>query len=104
MKLLSKSEELILLAVLRLKDQAYCVPIRDQIRHVTEKDWSFGSIYIPLNRLESKGLIDSFLGPSAKERGGRPKRYYRLTEKGLAELRAARAIKDEMWEGIPENI
>jgi len=104
MKLISKPEELILLAVLRLKDQAYCVPIRDQIISITGKDWSFGSIYIPLNRLESKGLIESFLGPPSNERGGRPKRYYRLTDRGRAELRVARGIEKKMWKGIPENI
>ena len=104
MKLLSKPEELILLAILRLKEQAYSVPIRDQIIQVTGKSWSFGSIYIPLSRLETKGLIASSLGKSSQERGGRPKRFYRLTKKGLAELRASRKIGQDMWEGIPEII
>ncbi len=80
MKLLSRPEELVLLAIWKLKDNAYCVPIREQIIETTGKEWSFGSVYIPLNRLEEKGLINSFLGESSPERGGRAKRFYNLTE------------------------
>ena len=57
MKLLTRPEELILLTVLRLKDEAYCVPIFDEIQKLTEKNWTLGSIYPPLYRLEQRGLL-----------------------------------------------
>lgn len=104
MKLLSKPEELVLLAVLRLENEAYCVPIREQIIETTGKDWSFGSIYIPLNRLEEKGYITSSLGESTNERGGRAKRYYVLTDKGKEILKESRDLQNRMWDGIPESI
>jgi len=104
MKLLSKPEELVLLAIWRLKENAYCVPIREQIIQITGKKWSFGSIYIPLNRLEEKGLINSILGESTNERGGRAKRYYTLTEKGKVKLQEARELEHKMWHGIPDAI
>ena len=104
MKLLSRPEELVLLSIWRLKDNAYCVPIREQIIETTGKKWSFGSIYIPLNRLEEKGLISSVLGESTSERGGRAKRYYFLTEDGKEALQEIRGLQQKMWEGVPENI
>lgn len=104
MKLLSRPEELVLLAIWRLKENAYCVPIREQIIKITGKKWSFGSIYIPLNRLEEKGLISSFLGEPTNERGGRAKRYYFLTETGKEELQEVRALQQKMWDGIPDSI
>ncbi|MFC1492926.1 PadR family transcriptional regulator [candidate division KSB1 bacterium] len=104
MKLLSRPEELVLLAVWKLKDDAYCVPIREQIIETTGKNWSFGSVYIPLNRLEEKGLICSNLGDSTPERGGRAKRFYTLTKDGKEELQAIRALQEKMWDGIPKTI
>lgn len=104
MKLLSRPEELVLLAIWKLKDNAYCVPIREQIIETTGKEWSFGSVYIPLNRLEEKGLINSFLGESSPERGGRAKRFYNLTETGKEELQAVRKLQEKMWDGVPRTI
>lgn len=99
MKLLSRSEEMVLLAVLALGDDAYCVPIRSHLITITKQNWSFGSVYDPLDRLEKKGLLRSFLTEPVKERGGRSKRIYRLTERGRKTLMDTRAIQQAMWDG-----
>ncbi|MFC1564213.1 PadR family transcriptional regulator [candidate division KSB1 bacterium] len=102
MKLLSRAEELVLLAVWRLRDDAYCVPIREQVQGVTGKEWTFGAIYIPLHRLEKKGYLESFLGNATSERGGRSKRYYKVRQKGMKALAEIKKVENAMWEGIPE--
>ena len=67
MKLLSRSEEMVLLAVQTLREEAYCVPIRSHLIKMTGQNWSFGSIYDPLDRLEKKGLLRSSLTEPVKE-------------------------------------
>ncbi len=102
MKLLSRAEELVLLAIWRLQENAYCVPIREQVMKVTGKNWTFGAIYIPLHRLEKRRLLESFLGNATTERGGRSKRYYSVTPDGMKALTAIRKVEQAMWESIPE--
>src|SRR3954468_16751166 len=72
----------VLLAVMRLGDDAYGVPIADTIEQASGRDIAAGSIYITLDRLEAKGLVTSQLGESTPERGGRAKTYFRVTGKG----------------------
>jgi len=101
MKLLSRSEEMVLLAVWILQEDAYCVPIREHLMKVTRKKWSFGSIYDPLDRLEKKKLLESSLSAPTNERGGRSKRIYRLTKRGEKALLEIRSILETMWAGVP---
>ncbi len=101
MKLLSRSEEMVLLAVWKLQEEAYCVPIRKELMVVTGKKWSFGSIYDPLERLERKGLLSSFLTDPVSVRGGRSKRIYRLTHRGKQALLEMRQIQQTMWATAP---
>lgn len=100
MKLLTRSEEMVLLAVWLLQEDAYCVPIREHLMKVTRKKWSFGSIYDPLDRLEKKKLLVSSLSEPTKERGGRSKRIYQLTKRGENALLEVRSIQETMWAGI----
>jgi PadR family transcriptional regulator PadR len=100
MKLLSRSEEMVLLTVWILQGDAYCVPIREHLMKVTRKKWSFGSIYDPLDRLEKKKLLESSLSEPTKERGGRSKRIYRLTKRGEKALLEVRSMQETMWAGI----
>ncbi len=102
MRMLSRSEEMVLLAVWKLKQEAYCVPIQDYLQEATGKKWSFSSIYNPLDRLEKSGLLDSFTTDPIKERGGRSKRIYRLMRLGREALREIRSIQDFLWEAAPE--
>lgn len=103
MKLLTRAEELILLAVWKLKEHAYCVPIRAQISEITEEDWSLGSIYMPLDRLVKKGYLESYLSDSTPERGGRYKRIYKLTDSGMKALQRVRQVQASMWRDVPES-
>ncbi len=99
-RILTRSEEFLLLAVLRLGDTAYPVSIFDEIVEVTGSNWTLGAIYFPLQRLEEKCFLTSFLGDPSRERGGKSRRYYRITSQGLEALSAARKAQDGMWEGI----
>ena len=85
-KLLTRSEEMLLLAVLRLQDNAYAVTIRDQLKTVTGKTWAFGALFVSLDRLVKKGHLASALGEPTAERGGRRKRMYHLTPSGRQAL------------------
>jgi len=97
MRLLSRSEELVLLAVWNLQDEASCLPIQQKLGEVTGKSWSLGSIFDPLERLERKRLLESRLTEPTKERGGRSKRIYRLTVLGRRALQDLRSIQEALW-------
>lgn len=100
MKLLTRAEELILLAIWRLGEEAYCVPILDQVQDVSKKKWTLGSIYITLHRLEKRSYVESELGTPTAERGGKSKRFYTVTSRGVEALRATHTVEKAMWEGI----
>lgn len=104
MKYLTRAEELILLAIVRLKDEAYCVPIFDQIQEMSGKDWTLGSIYNPLYRLEKNGLVKSCLGAPSAERGGKSKRYYKVTKTGINALQDIRKLNEQSWDEISEAL
>ena len=102
MRILSRSEEMVLVTVWKLKEEAYSVQIREYLRKITGKRWSFGSIYNPLNRLEQKGLLDSYTTEPIKERGGRSKRIYRVTPIGKEALTTLWEMQESLWESAPE--
>jgi PadR family transcriptional regulator, regulatory protein PadR len=92
----------VLLAVMRLGDEAYGVPIADTIEEASGREVAAGSIYITLDRLESKGLVTSRLGESTPERGGRAKTYFHVTGKGVQAVRAAQQTLVRLWSGVPQ--
>ena len=92
----------VLLAVMRLGDHAYGVPIADTIEAASGREVAAGAIYITLDRLESKGFVTSRLGESTPERGGRAKTYFQITAKGLREVRQARKTLMNLWHGVPQ--
>jgi PadR family transcriptional regulator PadR len=92
----------VLLAVMRLGDDAYGVPISDTIEEASGREVAAGSIYITLDRLESKGLVTSRLGESTPERGGRAKTYYQITGKGVRAARHAQRTLVKLWSGVPQ--
>jgi PadR family transcriptional regulator, regulatory protein PadR len=102
MKWLSRKEEFVLLAVLRLRDQAYGVPVRDFVSQSTGKYWSIGAIYDVLDRLTRKKLVTAETGAPIPERGGKARRFYRVTRKGYEALEEVRTINSEMWVDLPE--
>lgn len=104
MNLLTRTEELILLAIWKLSENAYCVPIQQMITNITGEELSLGSIYMPLDRLVKRGLLDSYLTDSTPERGGRHKRIYRLTTDGKKELLRIRDVSAAMWDNTDDLI
>lgn len=100
MKILSRPEELILLAVLQLKEQAYGVTIRSHLIRETETDWSIGAVYVPLNRLTEAGYLQTSIGEPTAERGGKRKRFYNLTTRGMKALAFTKQVNDVMWSGL----
>jgi len=104
MKLLTRAEELILLAILKLKETAYCVPIFDQVQQFSEIKWTLGGIYIPLYRLEQKGYLKSHFGNPTAERGGKSKRFYEVTPEGIKALQEIKKLQDASWEGISDLV
>lgn len=100
MEMLTKLEELILLSVWKLKDNAYGTTIFRHILSVTGQKLSLGGVYFPLERLTRQGFLRSYFGPATEERKGLSKRYYELTEKGFEALQDAKRVQDIMWSGF----
>jgi DNA-binding PadR family transcriptional regulator len=94
-------ELLVLLALLRQGEEAYGVPIADDIEQTTGKPVILASVYNTLERLEQKGLVRSVKGQPTPERGGRAKRYFSMTTAGMREVRAAKKALTVLWRGIP---
>jgi PadR family transcriptional regulator, regulatory protein PadR len=95
-------ELLVLLALIRLDHEAYGVPIAAAIEESSGREVALGSVYITLERLQRKGLVSSRLGEPTAERGGRAKTYFRVTAKGLREVRQARQTLITLWQGVPK--
>ena len=102
MKLLSRLDELLLNCILRLEENAYTFMIHEKLKEITGKKWAFGAIFTSIDRLEKKGYIKSYLGDETPERGGRRKRFYKLSRNGLEALAEIRKINKSMWEDLPE--
>jgi DNA-binding PadR family transcriptional regulator len=97
---LGELEHLVLLAILRLGDSAYGVPIVDELRRHTRRPILRPSVYLALRRLEEKGLIRSRLGDPEPRRGGRARRHFELRASGLAVLRESRRTLSSLWDGV----
>jgi DNA-binding PadR family transcriptional regulator len=98
---LGEMELMVLLAVVRLGDGAYGVPISKELRELAGRELAFGSIYAALDRMQRKGFVTSVLGDSTPERGGRAKRYFRATPAGIRALKMTRTALMNLWSGIP---
>ena len=99
---LSTFELMVMLALARLGEDAYGVPIAKELREHSGRNVLLGSVYAALERLGERGLVASELGEPTAERGGRAKRYFHLTPKGIRETREARRTLVKLWRGIPQ--
>jgi PadR family transcriptional regulator, regulatory protein PadR len=97
---LGEFELVVMLALLRLGEGAYGVPISREIERQCGREAALGSVYATLERLQNKGLVSSSLGQPTAERGGRAKRYFRVTTKGLRVARETRRALTRMWKGL----
>jgi len=99
---LTDLEQLLLLSVVRAGDDAHAGEVRVVLEERGERKATLGSIYVTLTRLEERGLVVSSMGEPTAERGGKAKRFYRVTPEGLSALRQSRRILDRMWEGVAD--
>jgi PadR family transcriptional regulator, regulatory protein PadR len=97
---LGEFEQLVLLAVVRLADGAYGVPIRREIEKRTDRKVTVGALYSTLDRLEAKGYVSSWFADPTAERGGRSRRYFRIEPLGTEALALAKDMFDRMWKGV----
>jgi DNA-binding PadR family transcriptional regulator len=99
---LGEFELMVLLTLIRLDDEAYGVPISRELEQHLGREVALGSVYASLERLEEKGLVASRLGEPTADRGGRAKRYFRVTEDGLRTIRATQRALVSLWKGLPQ--
>jgi PadR family transcriptional regulator, regulatory protein PadR len=97
---LGEFEHIVVLALLRLADQAYGVTVRQEIELRTNREVSIGAVYATLDRLEAKGYVKSHRGDPTPERGGRSKRFFRVTAKGIAAVNRTHGALERMTEGF----
>ena len=95
-------ELMVMLAVMRLGDNAYGIPISQVIEQQSGREVALGSVYAALERLEARGQVSSHLGKPTAERGGRAKRYFRVTPSGLRKVRETQQALIKLWRNLPE--
>jgi DNA-binding PadR family transcriptional regulator len=101
---LGEFEELVLLTIAVLVNDAYSVAICDELEKNLKRPAKLGVVHAVLNRLEDKGFIKSKLGEATSARGGKRKRYYLVTNGGKAALLKTREMRDQLWNRIPELV
>ena len=100
MKLISRIEELILVSIWRLEENAFGLTILDEIQRVTGKIWLTGSVYASLARLLKQGYVEAIEGEPTPQRGGRRKIFYRVTPEGLTALKTLMRVHATLWTGL----
>lgn len=102
MNYLSRIEEILLLAIWKLKDNAYGISIREQVEKDTGMEWMSGAIYAPLSRLKKNGYVETFQARGSTEKGGRPRIYYKLSSLGMKKLVSLQEVNKSVWLGVPD--
>ena len=100
MKLLSRSEEILLIAIWRLSGNAYGVSIRELVSELTGQEWTLGAIYVPLEKLARKEFVTKSESSPTSQRGGRSKCLYELTDDGKKALKEIREVQESLWKDI----
>ena len=101
---LTRADEILLLAILRLGDEANGINIRSDILERAGKKLSFGSLWVSLDLLRKRGLVEKHMADPTPRRGGRGQLYYRITPEGIHALDSARRFQEALWKGIPDRI
>ena len=104
MEYISRADEILLLAVLKLREEATGVAVIKEIRSSLGKKLSLGGLWVSLDILAKKGLVTKRLGDPTPCRGGRRKLHYRLTDEGLEALDRIQGLNRALWKGIPESV
>ncbi len=95
-------EQIILLSIFRLRDNAYGVTLRENVMEITNKNIHYGTLYNTLNKLVKKRLVVITKGEPTSERGGRSKIFYGLSESGKTALQKAKELQNAIWNGIAD--
>jgi len=98
---ISNFELMVMLALIRLGDEAYGVSISLEIEEHSGYDVALGSVYAALERLHDRGMVTSSLGEPTAERGGRAKRYFKVTGKGMKVVQDTQRTFTRLWQGLP---
>jgi len=101
---LGEFEQMLLLAILRLDDEAYGVRLMEELEDRVGRSVSRGSVYVTMDRLEDKGWLASETSPARPERGGRPRRIVRVTPEGVGALRKSREALLTLWDGLEQAL
>ena len=104
MDLITRLEEAILIAILRLEHDAYGVTINKQVSQSLKKNYSMGALYFSLDQLLRKGFVQKTTRVYYQKKGGRSRTYYSLTNRGKEALEEVRAHQKSLWDGIPEIV
>ncbi|RKQ51537.1 PadR family transcriptional regulator [Roseivirga pacifica] len=99
---LGEFQEIVLLTILVLDENAYGVSIQEEIGERTGRAVSRGALHTALTRLEEKGFIQSEYGGATAERGGRRKRFYQVTNLGKSALEEAKTLREDLWSSVPK--
>ena len=99
-KFLGEFEQFVLLACLQLGPNAYGASLRQLLHDSIQRDVAIGALYSTLERLEKKGMVTSWFGEATAQRGGKPKRYFKVTAQGQQALKRAREAMNTLWQGI----
>jgi DNA-binding PadR family transcriptional regulator len=99
---LGEFEELVLLIIGSLRDDAYSISIKNGLKQHTKRDPSIGALHSALNRLANKGFINSHEGGATKERGGRRKRFYQITAEGRGALDISFEMRSTLYNTLPQ--
>jgi DNA-binding PadR family transcriptional regulator len=97
---LGELEQLVLVAILRLGDEAYGVPIVEEIEARTGRKVKRSAVYVALTRMEKRGLVSSRMGDPTPERGGKAKRYFRVEPEAIDKIKASKEALVSMWQGV----
>ncbi len=103
MKIFTKNEEIVLLAIYNLEPNAYLVTIREYILENTENDLSFGTLHVLLNRLDKSGYIENYVGEATAKRGGKAIKFFSLTDYGLNALKEMHKVNNALWVNFIKN-
>ena len=100
MEFLTRMEEILLLTVHQLGSDAYGVTIKFRVEELLEKTISVGAVYVPLDRLVKRGYLSTWQGDPAPERGGRRKKFFKLTQAGVDILKETKKLNDLLWANV----
>lgn len=101
---LGEFEEVVILTIGILNNEAYSVAIKDEIESRLSRSVSMGAMHTALKRLEDKGYLRSYAGESTEERAGRPKRFFEITALGKKAVQYTKESRDQLWRAIPKTI